>query len=167
MITTVVLLVAQALSQELSSTLHSTPNGIQFAYPGEMVVFTCEVRGSNNLILMWESDQYIGVGQRLTLAPVEPNGTVQHASGNSETFAVLSFANVDGANVVIVSQLHIRIDSTYSVASVHCVNDSAHTRTSTSFLLAGRLNITIIQYYTDGYICHLCDQGLIIELQSG
>ena len=147
MITTVVLLLAtQALSQELNSTLQLTPNGIRFGYPGEMVKFMCEVRGSNNLV--WESDEYIGVGQRLTLASVEPNGTVVHATGNhSETFAELIFANDSNAGeVVIVSQLHIRINSSYPVASVHCISDSACTRISTSFLLAGRY------YYNNNYI---------------
>ena len=141
MITTVAFLATQliqALSQELNSTLNSTPNGIRFGYPGEMVKFTCEVRGSNNLV--WESDEYIGVGERLILASVEPNGTVQHATGNhNETFAVLVFANDSStAEVVIVSQLNITINSAYPIASVHCISDSACTRTSTSFLLAGR-----------------------------
>jgi hypothetical protein len=122
------------LSQELSSTLHSTPNGIQLGYPGEMVVFTCEVRGSNNLV--WESDEYIGADQRLTLASVEPNGTERGASGNSETVAMLIFA-VDAAEAIIVSQLRIRIDSAYPVASVRCVKDGVNTVTSTSFQLAG------------------------------
>jgi hypothetical protein len=96
---------------------------------------------------VWESDEYIGVDQQLALASVEPNGTEIRATGNSETVAMLVFA-VDAAEVVIVSQLRIRIDSAYPVASVQCINDGANTVTPTSFqnLLAGML-----LYYTDGY----------------
>ena len=86
----VVFLAAQALSQELNSTLHdSTLNGIQVAYPGDTVVFTCKLRGSNSLV--WESDEYIGVDQRLTFASAEPNRTELRAIGNSETVGASSY----------------------------------------------------------------------------
>ena len=130
----VVLLATQALSQELNSTLHSTVNGAQFAYIDEMVVFTCVVRGSNNLL--WTSKEYIGADERLTLTSIESKGTEVRAIGNNQTVARLIMA-VDTGDVIIVSELHIRIKATYPVASVQCVNGGANTMTSTSFLLAG------------------------------
>ena len=122
------------MSQELNSTLYSGFYGVQVAHANEMVVFTCVVRGSNSLV--WESDEYVGVGQRVTLASVEPNGTMRPAIRNNETVATLVYA-VDAGEVVIVSTLRIRVNSTYPVASVQCINDGANIVTSTSFLMAG------------------------------
>lgn len=99
-----------------------------------MVVFTCAVKGSNSIT--WTSDEYIGANQPLTLVSAEPVGHEVRAVGNDQTVAVLRNATTD---VIIISELHVRISSAYPVASVQCVNSGTSTNptTSTSFFLAG------------------------------
>ena len=129
----VFLLASQVSAQELNSTLHSTAYGVSIAYTDEMVVFTCVVRRSNSMA--WTSEEYIGTGgQRLELSAAEPVGTRYSAVGNNQTVAELISARIDE---IIVSQLHIRIKSNYSIASVLCHNINADTENSTTFLLAG------------------------------
>lgn len=125
------LLAAQAMSQELNSTLHSALYGVQVAFVDENVVFTCVVRSSNSMA--WTSEEYIGTGgQRLELSAAEPLGTRYSAVGNNQTVAELVGAVID---VIIVSQLRIRVKSTYPTASVQCngINGNAEI----TFLLAG------------------------------
>ena len=133
------------MSQELNSTLHSTPNGIEFAFADEMVVFTCVVKGSNSIT--WTSDEYIGINQPLTLVSIQGEGFELRPVGNAETVAVLVNATTD-VDVIIVSKLHIRVRSTYPVASVQCINSGTGTNPmiSTSFLLAGTY-VTSSYYY--------------------
>ena len=130
------LLAYQAATQELSSTLHSTIYSAQIAFVDEMVVFTCVVRGSNSM--SWTSDEYIGSDRRL---PLSSGQLVNHsisAIGNAQTVAVL--VNVTtGTELVIISELHIRVQSSFPLASVQCVNGSTNMITSTSFLLVGKL----------------------------
>lgn len=129
----VLLLAAQAVSQELNSTLHSTLYDVQVAFIDEMVVFTCVVRESNSMA--WTSEEYIGTGgQRLELSAAEPVGTSYSAVGNTQTVATLVSATIDE---IIVSQLRIRIKSNNPTASVQCHNINAGTNTSIEFLLAG------------------------------
>ena len=45
----VLLLAAQAVSQELNSTLHTTVYDAPITYTDEMVLFTCVVRGANSM----------------------------------------------------------------------------------------------------------------------
>lgn len=84
--------------------------------------------------MAWTSDEYIGTGgQRLEFSAAEPVGTRYSAVGNNHTVAELESAVIDN---IIVSRLHIRIKSTYSIASVKCHNINANTMTSTTFLLS-------------------------------
>ena len=136
------LLAYQAATQELSSTLHSTIYGAQIAFVDEMVVFTCVVRGSNSM--SWTSDEYIGSDRRL---PLSSGQLVNHsisAIGNAQTVAVLVDVT---AGEVIKSELHIRVQSSYPLASVQCVDGSTNMNTSTSFLLVGKLNVGCITVY--------------------
>ena len=128
------LLAYQASTQELSSTLHSTVYGAQIVFVDERVVFTCVVRQSNSMA--WRSDEYIGSGQRLSLSSAQRVNHSVSALGNNQTVAVLVNATT-GTNSVVMSELHIRVKSTYPVASVQCVNSGTNTVTSTSFFLAG------------------------------
>ena len=85
--------------------------------------------------MAWTSEEYIGTGgQRLELSAAEPIGTSYSAVGNNQTVAELINAIIDE---IIVSQLRIRIKSTYSIASVQCLNINAGTMTSIEFLPAG------------------------------
>ncbi|MCG8621182.1 MAG: hypothetical protein MJE68_04145 [Proteobacteria bacterium] len=126
------------MSQELTSTLHSTLYDVQIAYVDEMIVFTCVVRGSD--IMAWTSEEYIGTGgQQLPFAAAEPEGSVQRAIRNNQTVATLVTA-VNTGEVMIVSELRIRIMSTHPLASVQCISRGADIATvnSTSFQLAGK-----------------------------
>ena len=131
------LLVCQAVTQELSSTLQSTIHGAQVAFVDEMVVFTCTVRGSNSMA--WRSDEYIGTGQRLSLSTAQGLNHNVSALGNDQTVAVLvNIINATtGTKLVVISELRIRVVSAYPVASVQCVNVGANNGNSTSFFLAG------------------------------
>ena len=133
-----ILLVNHVVSQELNSTLHSTPSGVQFAFAGEMVVFTCTVRSNS---ITWSSDEYIGTDQPLTLVSIQGEGFRSNPVGNAETVAVI----VRVTDETIVSKLHIRVKSTFPVASVQCVNSGTITNptTSTSFLLAGMYVVSL------------------------
>ena len=85
--------------------------------------------------MAWTSEEYIGTGgQRLELSAAEPVGTRYSAVGNNQTVATLIRAAIDE---IIVSQLSIRIKSSYSVASVQCHNINAGTMNSIDFLLVG------------------------------
>ena len=133
-----ILLATQAASQELTSTLHSTLYGVQIAYVDEMIIFTCVVRGSDNMA--WTSKEFIGTGGReLPFAAAEPEGSVQRAIGNSQTVATLVTA-VNTGDIMIVSELRIIITSTHPLASVQCISRGADVVTvnSTSFQLAGK-----------------------------
>ena len=130
---TVLFLVTQALSQELNSTLHSTLYGVQVAYVGEIVTFTCVVRQSNSM--GWMSEEYIGTGgQQLEISAADPINTPQTAIGDNQTVATLTSAIVDK---VIISQLRVKIKPGEQTASIQCRNSSDNTITSTTFLLAG------------------------------
>ena len=134
----ILLLATQAASPELNSTLHSTLYGDQIAYVDEMIVFTCVVRGSDNMA--WTSEEYIGIrGQQLPFAAAEPAGTVRRATGNSQTVATLVTA-VNTGEVMIVSELRITITSTHPLASVQCISRGTDivTMNSISFQLAGK-----------------------------
>ena len=86
--------------------------------------------------MAWTSEQYIGPG-RLSLTSVQSVGHEERAVGNDQTVAVLVNVTSDNGVIIMLSKLHIRIDSTYPVASVRCVNSGANMETSISFLLAG------------------------------
>ena len=96
--------------------------------------------------MAWTSDEYIGPGLRLPLVSVQSIGHEVRAVGNEQTVAAIVNTTTD-IDVIIVSELRIRINSSYPVASVRCVNSGANTETSISFLLAGML------YYLIEVLC--------------
>ena len=127
---TALLLATQAVSQELNSTLYSTLYGIQVAFVDEMIVFTCVVGESS---MAWTSDEYIGEGQQLIILSGDPPGVPTSAVDNPQTVAELVSATSSG----IVTQLRIRVASTFPIASVQCQDSTANTMISTTFQLAG------------------------------
>ena len=94
--------------------------------------------------MAWTSDEYIGVGVRLPLFSVQGIGHEVPALGKDETLAVLVNSTTGSSDLVIVSELRIRVKSAYPVASVRCLNSGANTATSTSFFLAGMLSISLL-----------------------
>ena len=90
--------------------------------------------------MAWTSEQYIGVGgQQLPFAAAEPVNSTRRAIGNAQTVATLVNAVNTGDNILIVSELRIRIESSYPIAEVQCVSRGADVATvnSTTFQLAG------------------------------
>ena len=87
--------------------------------------------------MAWTSDEYIGAGQRIPLTSALGAGHRQSALGNDQTVAVLVNTTTTTNDVIVISELHIRVESTYPVASVQCVNGGTNAVTSTTFLLAG------------------------------
>ena len=131
----VLILVVQGMSQvpELSSTLHSTIYGVQVAYVGEIVEFTCVIKESNSMA--WSSEEYIGTrGQQLEFLAAERIGSNLTATENRQTIATL--VNTTGSDF-IVSRLQITIVSNYQTPSVECRNINADTTATITFLLAG------------------------------
>ena len=100
------------------------------AFSNENITFTCIVRGSN--AIEWSSDDYIGTGgRRLEFISTDRPGSQLNAG---ETLATLVRATQD---IIIESQLNIRIQSTISVATVRCQNGGTGENTEITFHLAG------------------------------
>ena len=100
--------------------------------------------------MAWTSDQYIGAGVRLSLSSAQGIGHTVTAIQNPQTVAMLVSTSIDAESVVtIVSELRIRVRSTYPIASVRCVNSGTNAVTSTSFFLPGKMyNCIICVYWT-------------------
>ena len=110
------MLVVQGSAQELTSTLHSTFYGLNFAYDGERVTFTCVIEGSNSMA--WTSDEYIG-SDRLEFISIEPEGTTYRA--NLAVATLVNASNVNG-QIILKSRLEIYVSSNFQISSVTCHN---------------------------------------------
>ena len=122
-------------AQELTSTLHSTFYGVNFAYAGENVTFTCMARESS--LIAWSSNEYIGSdGLRLEFASVEPVGSMQSVPGGGTAAQLINSTYEDGI-VTVVSQLNVLVQSTYQISSITCHNIGMGTTNTTSFEIAG------------------------------
>lgn len=127
--------ITQVSSQLLNSTLHSTLHGVPIAYINERAVFTCVVNSNS---MAWTSEEYIGAGgQRIPFSSANDVGHTESAINNNQTVAVLVNSTESDTDVVITSELYIRVESTHQLASVKCVNSGDNTDTSIEFLLAG------------------------------
>ena len=110
----IVIMLATANAQELTSTLHFKSYGLYFAYAGETVTFTCVTESSS---MAWTSVQYIGA-DRLELVSVRPN-EIRRAG---QTEARLLNVSVANGLTTLVSQLQISVQSEFKVASITCHN---------------------------------------------
>ena len=113
--------------QTLSSNLTAEP-----LCPGEIVIFTCETRGST--ILAWTSDEYIeSGGTRLVLATFNDIGDTSRSpvTVNSNTIATLINKTRENGVDVLVSTLRIRAVSEFLDSSVTCIHvDGGTTNTA-------------------------------------
>ena len=123
-----VLLVTQVKSQELNSTLFSTPFGVPVAFVNETIVFTCVIRGSDTI--GWSSDQYIGLNRQLIFISTNPIGTQR-----TRDTAVAEL--ISTSNRILVTTLRIKIQPTLPFASVQCNNIGDDTETFIAFHMAG------------------------------
>ena len=102
--------------------------------------------------MAWTSEEYIGAGVRLSLSSAQGVGHRVPAVQNPQTVAMLVSTSTDSeSNVVVVSELRIRVRSTYPVAAVRCVNSGTNAVNSTSFILPGKFAL-----YRCYCICILC-----------
>ena len=123
------------VAQELTSTLHTTFYGVNFAYVGEIVTFTCVTRGST--LIAWSSDEYIGSGGlRLEFISVDQIGTTR-STANGGTVAQLVASTREGGIDTLVSQLNISVQSIYQISSITCHNIGMGTTNTTAFEIAG------------------------------
>jgi hypothetical protein len=98
--------------------------------------------------MAWTSEEYIGDGLRLSLSSAQGVGHQVTAIQNAQTVAVLMNTSTN-PDVIIISELRIRVQSTYPVASVQCVDSSTNAATSTSFFLLGKVYVhVLIRLYT-------------------
>ena len=127
-----------AQDPELTSTLHLAEAGehsLYYAYTGEMVTFTCVVRGSNSMA--WSSDEYIGT-DRLEFSSLVHEGTTRMPPvDNGGTIAEFVNSFVDRTVSVVVSKLHITIQSSNRTSSIVCHNLGNESSSSISFDVAG------------------------------
>ena len=103
--------------------------------------------------MAWTSEEYIGAGVRLSLSSAQGVGHTVTALGNAQTVAILVNTSTDTA-VFVVSELRIRVRSTYPIASVQCVNSGTNAVTSTSFYLPGKM-----------YMCY-CTRTRVLDMKS-
>ena len=122
----------------LTSTLHSTEYGLNFAYDGETVRFNCTAEGNS---IAWSSDEYIGSdGNRLEFVSIEPMGTV-HRVG--QTVATLVDVSNRNGLTRLQSQLQISVRSVFQISSIRCHNVGSDSMKSISFGTNGIKDICI------------------------
>ena len=141
-----------AQTTELTSTLHSTKYGVNFAYAGETLKITCAIKGSNSLA--WSSDEYIG-RDRIELVSALPN-EMQSAGQAEARFVNVSVTN---GSTFLESELQIIVQSAFSIASVTCHNLGNETTKVITFkvLVAGIYTIIIFVHVHNNV--HTVDVG--------
>ena len=104
--------------------------------PGEIVIFTCETRGST--ILAWTSDEYIEPGgTRLELATFNDVGDTRTSPVNLNTVATLISETRESGIDVLVSTLRIRALSEFLDSSVTCIHVDGGTMNTTRIQVLG------------------------------
>ena len=110
-----------------------------YACPGDDVTFTCETRDSP--ILVWRSDQYIGLnGVQIEFLSIDPLGTISVSMVDPRTVAELINKSNHNGTSIIISQLNITVlpSIVQQDHSVICSNVGIGTERSITFQLAGR-----------------------------
>ena len=124
--------------QELTSTLREGNH----ACPGEEVIFTCTVRGSQTLttlILAWSSPEYIGQGDPLRFITLDMPGTNRTSmTDGNVTATLISNTNIDGVPT-LVSELRIIADQ---ASTVTCTSEATTSEDSAMFNVSGTCTCT-------------------------
>ena len=110
-------------------------------YPGQLLTFTCETTGSRTIA--WSSEEYVGRGGfQLSFLSIEMVGEMKRSTDGAN-FENLTM--VDPVNLVLESQLHINVLSTFSMFTVTCYNNAhAVNESITVNLSRGKIIIIII-----------------------
>ena len=140
-------------AQGLSVTLNSTLNAELTAYPQEIVVFTCTIRGSG--ILNWFSDEYIGMESLpLQIIAVGNTTTVRSNSDPNTVATRISVTNENGV-IGIVSELRITASVLHLMAAVSCDDGGMQSRQSIFFRLSSKSIIFTIMIHDPGHYTSL------------
>ena len=97
--------------QELTSTLREGNR----TCPGDVVIFTCTIRGSSSLVLAWSSSEYIGQGNFLQFTTENLPGTIRTSVINGNVTATRTSNTNDNGVSVLESELHIVADQSSTV----------------------------------------------------
>ena len=101
--------------------------------PEEVVIFTCETRGSP--IIAWTSDQYIEVGgTQLEFGAIASVGDTVPSPVYSDTVATLTVNGMIDGEQVLESTLRIVTSSLFPTSSVTCIH-----------IGTGRMNTTMLE----------------------
>ena len=123
-------------SVESNPTLDSTPPGGSTLYNNQPISVTCTTRGSQ--VLIWESEEYIGQGNHVTVASSDQPGTTIPCFTDLEVAAlVISTSNTPGEEM-IESLLKINVTSTYPNFTITCRNNDLGRTDSVSYHTTGK-----------------------------
>ena len=107
--------------------LTSIPSTTQPICPGETIEFTCTIESS---ILLWTSDEYIGVSNQFEFRIIDPIGT-------TATTNVAAIANLTENNSRMLTST-LRIDTVASQSStITCINGDDRTSNTSTVQVAG------------------------------
>ena len=135
-----------ALSATLGVMLNSSLNEDLTAYNQQEVIFTCTVRGSNNIILEWSSAEYIGQGGfPLQLLSLNGTGTNVSSTTHPSTYAVRRSIFTENDQTVITSDLRLIASLQYPMGIVSCSASAngASSSESITFITRGKILMII------------------------
>ena len=107
--------------------LTSNPSTTQQICPGETIEFTCTIESS---ILLWTSDEYIGVGNQFEFRSIDDIGTTRNSATNADTIANLTEIN----GRVLTSTLRVVASQSSTIA---CINGDDRTSSTSTVQVAG------------------------------
>ena len=123
-------------AQELNCTLSQG----YYACPGERLIFTCLMRGSQ--VLAWSSEEYIGRDQQIEFLSIDRTGTTRQSPIDPNNIASLINISRENGTLAITCNLSITVlqSINHQGHSVACINVGLGTETVTTFYLAGKSN---------------------------
>ena len=106
----------------------SVPSGSR-VYVHQPITITCSTRGH---ILVWESNEYIGLGGQLTFASGDSRGRRANSEINNQTFAVLTSIEPE-----LESQLSLTVASNYQSFTITCRNVDQGLADNVTYITSG------------------------------
>ena len=133
-------LAAVILSREVELT--SSLSEGQFACPGDVVTFTCTIRGSSTLtelVIAWNSTDYIGENALLHFTTDNTVGSNVSSMINRDVIATLTTNTFIDGVPMLKSQLRIIASTDFRISKVVCHNWVSLTNASVEFYIPGGL----------------------------
>ena len=115
--------------------LTSIPSTTQPICPGKTIEFTCTTTGSS--ILLWTSDDYIGVNSHFGFRSIDSIGTTRNTIANADTIAIANLTAIDGG--ILTSTLRIVATPVPTIRSstITCINSGLGTINTSTVQVAG------------------------------